>query len=63
MASPVSLGGGGSPSPLPAVEGTRYMAFMWLQCVGCVAVLGKLFLNLTPILIGNGFISSMNFYF
>lgn len=39
------------------------MSFMWLQFVGCAAVLGKLFLNLTPILVTNGAISSINFYF
>lgn len=41
----------------------KIMSFMWLQFVGCAAVLGKLFLNLTPILVTNGVISSINFYF
>lgn len=63
IASPTSLGGGGDPSSLPAVEGTGCMAFMWLQFVGCVVALGKLLLNLTPVLVTNGLISSINFYF
>lgn len=63
MASPASLGGVGGPSPLPALEGTGCMAFMWLQLVDCTAVLGKLFLNLTPLLVTNGLISSINFHF
>lgn len=50
-------------SSLPAVERTECVAFMWLQFVGCVAVLGKLLLNLTPVLVTNGLISSINFYF
>lgn len=63
MASLTGSSGGGGPPPLPTVEGTGWMAQTWLQFLGRVAALGKLFLNLTAAVVRNSLISNVNFYF
>jgi len=47
--------------PLPAMEGMGQMAQTYLQFLGHVAALGKLFLNQTAAEVRNGLISSMIF--
>lgn len=61
MASLTGLGGEGGPPPLPTVEGMGWMAQTWLEFLGHVAALGKLFLNLTAAVVRNGLISNVNF--
>lgn len=61
MASLTGSGGEGGPPPLPTVEGMGWMAQTWLQFLGHVAALGKLFLNLTAAVVRNGLISNVHF--
>lgn len=60
MASPSSLGGGGGPSFCQLWKGQD----TWLLCsyslLAVLLHLDKLFLNLTPVRVTNGFISRIN---